>query len=78
MARITEDGVLRSYYIQPEVFARTVHRNVPCRDCHTEIKELPHKPVKVGVTCNTECHSIKNPATPGRMWATPSVLACAR
>ena len=29
MARITEDGVLRSYYIQPEVFARTVHRNVP-------------------------------------------------
>jgi hypothetical protein len=63
MARVTEDGVLRKYYIQPEVFARTVHRNVPCRDCHTEIDQLPHKPVKVGVTCNTECHSIKNPAT---------------
>lgn len=63
LARITEDGVLRSYYIQPEVFARTVHRNVPCRDCHTEINELPHKPVKTGVTCNTECHSVKNPAT---------------
>ena len=63
MGRITEDGVLRSYYIQPQVYGKTVHRNVPCRDCHTEIKELPHKPVKVGVTCNTECHSIKNPAT---------------
>lgn len=63
MARITEDGVLRSYYILPEVFSRTVHRNVPCRDCHTDINELPHKPSKAGVTCNTECHSIKNPAT---------------
>lgn len=63
MGRITEEGVFRSYYIVPEVFARTVHRNVPCRDCHTYIKELPHRPVTTGVTCNTECHSIKNPAT---------------
>jgi len=63
MARITDDGVLRSYYILPEVFSRTVHRNVPCRDCHTEINELPHKPIKTGVTCSTECHSVKNPAT---------------
>ncbi len=63
MARVTDEGALRSYYIVPEIFARTVHRNVPCRDCHTEIKELPHKPVKEGVTCNTVCHSLKNPAT---------------
>jgi len=63
MGRITDEGVLRSYYILPEVFSRTVHRSVPCRDCHTEIDELPHKPIKGGVTCDTECHSIKNPAT---------------
>ena len=63
MGRITEDGVLRSYYIMPGVYGRTVHRNVPCRDCHTYINELPHKPVKEGVNCSTECHSIKNPAT---------------
>jgi hypothetical protein len=63
MARITEDGARRSYYVMPEIFANTVHRNVPCRDCHTYIKELPHKPVDTGVTCNTECHSVKNPAT---------------
>ena len=63
MARITDDGARRSYYVMPEVFSNTVHRNVPCRDCHTYIKELPHKPVDTGVTCNTECHSIKNPAT---------------
>ncbi|MDH5631641.1 MAG: cytochrome c3 family protein [Gammaproteobacteria bacterium] len=63
MGRVTDDGVLRSYYVMPHVFKRTVHRNVPCRDCHTDIKELPHKPSETGVTCNAECHSIKNPAT---------------
>ncbi|MBE9516476.1 MAG: hypothetical protein IME93_05820, partial [Proteobacteria bacterium] len=63
MGRITDDGVLRSYYVMPHMFKRTVHRNVPCRDCHTSINELPHKPSKKGVTCDTECHSIKNPAT---------------
>ena len=63
MARITDDGARRSYYVMPKVFSNTVHRNVPCRDCHTYINELPHKPVDTGVTCNTECHSIKNPAT---------------
>lgn len=63
MGRITEDGTLRQYYIIPHVFASTVHRNVPCSDCHNYIKQLPHKEVKVGVKCNSECHSIKNPAT---------------
>lgn len=63
MGRITDDGVLRSYYVMPHIFKRTVHRNVPCRDCHSYIKELPHKPVKEGVSCNSQCHSIKNPAT---------------
>lgn len=63
MTRVTEDGAIRSYYVMPDVYANTVHRNVPCRDCHTYINELPHEPVKEGVTCNTECHSIKNPAT---------------
>ena len=63
MGRITEEGVRRSYYVMPHVFGSTVHRNVPCTDCHTYIKELPHREVKQGVTCDTECHSIKNPAT---------------
>ncbi|MCW9025661.1 MAG: cytochrome c3 family protein [Gammaproteobacteria bacterium] len=63
MGRITEDGVRRSYYVMPHVFGSTVHRNVPCTDCHNYIKELPHREVKQGVSCDTECHSIKNPAT---------------
>lgn len=63
MGRITEDGARRSYYVMPHIFGNTVHRNVPCTDCHTYIKQLPHRKVKEGVKCNTECHSIKNPAT---------------
>ncbi len=63
MGRVTEEGIQKSYYVMPHVFSKTVHRNVPCRDCHSYIKELPHKPVTEGVTCNSECHSIKNPAT---------------
>ena len=63
MARITEDGVFRSYYVPPGTFAKTVHRNVPCRDCHDYIKQLPHRPVDEGVRCDRECHSKKNPAT---------------
>lgn len=63
MGRITEEGIRKYYYIMPNVFSKTVHRNVPCRDCHNYIKELPHKPVAEGVNCAQECHSIKNPAT---------------
>lgn len=63
MGRITDEGARRSYYVLPQVFSRTVHRNVPCRDCHNYIQELPHKPVTTGVTCNQECHSVENPAT---------------
>jgi hypothetical protein len=63
MARITEEGVFRSYYVPPDTFAKTVHRNVPCRDCHSYIKQLPHRKVEEGVKCDQECHSKKNPAT---------------
>lgn len=63
MGRITEDGVQKSYYVIPETFSRTVHRNVPCRDCHNYIEELPHKPVTEGVRCDSQCHSVKNPST---------------
>lgn len=62
MGRVTDSGV-RSYYIVPELYGRTVHRNVECRDCHRDIEELPHQPSQDGVTCNVECHSVTNPAT---------------
>lgn len=63
LARVTELGARRSYYVIPEVYGDTVHRHVECGDCHNYIKQLPHKEVKTGVTCDSECHSVENPAT---------------
>ena len=63
MGRVTQEGVFRSYNVPPEMFSKTVHRNVSCRDCHDYIKELPHRPVKGGVRCDQQCHTKKNPAT---------------
>jgi len=63
MGRINEQGVKRSYQVIPNAFGSTVHRNVPCTDCHDYIKQLPHREVTKGVSCDSECHSIKNPAT---------------
>lgn len=63
MGRIDENGVQKVYYVIPEVFSQTVHRNVPCRDCHNYIQQLPHEPVKEGVSCTQDCHLVKNPAT---------------
>lgn len=62
MGRITEDGERKYYYVNESVFKKTVHNRVRCRDCHNYIDKLPHDPVKTGVTCNTQCHSIQNPA----------------
>ncbi len=63
MGRVTQEGVFRSYNVPPAMFSQTVHRNVPCRDCHDYIKELPHRPVKEGVRCDQACHTKTNPAT---------------
>ncbi|MEN8130707.1 MAG: hypothetical protein ABFS45_11045 [Pseudomonadota bacterium] len=63
MGRVTQESIFRSYHVPPEMFSKTVHRNVPCRDCHDYIKELPHRPVEEGVRCDQECHTKKNPAT---------------
>jgi hypothetical protein len=60
IGRIDEQGRKRSYYVNENIYANTVHRNVPCRDCHTYITRLPHDPVTEEVNCANECH-IKPP-----------------
>ncbi len=63
MGRVTGEGFQKSYYVIPEVFSKTVHRNVPCRDCHYYIKQLPHRPVDEGVRCDRAWSSITSPST---------------
>ena len=60
IGRIDEKGRKRSYFVNENIYANSVHRNVPCRDCHTYIDKLPHDPVTQEVNCANECH-IKPP-----------------
>lgn len=60
LGRIDEQGRKRNYFVSEDIYNKTVHRNVPCRDCHTYITKLPHDPVTEEVNCGNECH-IKPP-----------------
>jgi hypothetical protein len=60
IGRIDEDGRRVNYNVDGKMFTNSTHRNVPCRDCHTDITKLPHEPVTVEVNCANECH-IKPP-----------------
>ncbi len=56
IGRIDEMGRKISYYVSEDIYANTVHRNVPCRDCHTYIDRIPHEPVNEQVDCANKCH----------------------
>jgi hypothetical protein len=58
--RIDEQGRKKNYSVNENIYANSIHRNVPCRDCHTYITKLPHDPVTEEVSCANECH-IKPP-----------------
>ena len=38
------DGKMRNLYVDPKVFAGSVHAPRECVNCHQDIKEIPHKP----------------------------------
>lgn len=60
IGRIDENGKRINYNVSERIYAKSVHHNVPCRDCHSYINKLPHDPVKEEVSCANECH-IKPP-----------------
>jgi len=51
-----EDKVLRNYYVDPELYNNSLHRNVPCTDCHIDINKVPHDPIVKPVDCAQVCH----------------------
>ena len=61
LSRIDEEGKLRLLFINETAFNNSVHARVKCEGCHTDIKKIPHDPVKK-VDCLTECH-IKEPSS---------------
>ncbi len=50
------DGKMRSLFVNPERFGKSVHGKRLCVECHKDIKEIPHRPgVQRKVSC-VECH----------------------
>ena len=56
LGRIDENGKRINYNVNENMYAHSVHKNVPCRDCHTSITKLPHEPVTEEVNCANQCH----------------------
>ena len=55
LSRIDKNGNFRLFYINTELFQSGPHRRNECKDCHTDIDRIPHKPAKK-VDCTQQCH----------------------
>src|SRR5512137_159122 len=51
-----EKGVLHNYYVDAKLHNESIHRDVTCIDCHTDIDQVPHKGTAQRVDCAKECH----------------------
>ena len=61
ISRVSEDGDLKLFYVNEDIFNNSVHSKVKCEGCHTDIKKIPHDPANK-VDCLIECH-IMEPST---------------
>ena len=58
LSRMDEDGNLKLLFVNESVFNNSVHANVKCEGCHSDIEKIPHENVKK-VNCLAECHIIE-------------------
>ena len=58
LSRIDKDGEFRLFYINQELFDSGPHRRNKCKDCHTDINQIPHDPAKK-VDCSQTCHVVE-------------------
>ncbi len=51
---------IRNLTVIADTFKTSVHKNVSCQHCHTEITEYPHQFVgaRTKVSCGTDCHAL--------------------
>ena len=50
-----EQGTLRNFYVDPHLFNQSIHRNVSCIGCHSDVQQIPH-PTAEKVDCAKACH----------------------
>jgi len=56
MGLYTKEGGERSFHVSERIYAHSVHAQVPCRGCHTDISQIPHKADHKPVDCAVACH----------------------
>ncbi|NQV50273.1 MAG: hypothetical protein HQ507_07235 [Candidatus Marinimicrobia bacterium] len=50
---------IRSLEVTADAYSHSTHRNVICRDCHTDINQFPHPETVQKVECAKACHITK-------------------
>ena len=58
LSRVDEHGKFRLLYVNEQIFNKSIHAKVKCEGCHTDVKKIPHDPVKK-VDCLTQCHIVE-------------------
>lgn len=58
ISRVDAEGKFRLFYVNEGIFNKSVHAKVKCEGCHTDIKKIPHEPVKK-VDCLSQCHIVE-------------------
>ncbi|MCX8045058.1 MAG: hypothetical protein N3B18_13140 [Desulfobacterota bacterium] len=52
---IADNGTVRSFGVDPHLFQASVHQELSCIDCHSDIEKIPHGAV-AKVDCAKTCH----------------------
>ncbi len=52
-------NTLRNFEVTSTSYQHSTHRNVICRDCHTDINQFPHPEAVQKVDCAKACHVTK-------------------
>lgn len=53
------ENSMRSFEVSASAYSHSTHRNVICRDCHTDILQFPHPEQVEKVDCSKACHVTK-------------------
>ncbi len=54
--KIMPTGIERSVFVDKKALRGSVHRNLKCQDCHTDVTSIPHQSLKIGRVNCERCH----------------------
>jgi hypothetical protein len=58
LGRIDETGKRQNYNVDEYLFLHSLHGQVLCRECHTNVTKIPHDTIAQPVNCANECHMV--------------------